>query len=234
MFTSAMSYPACHKDVELGANVEQEAMRLTFSRANGGSDDLGWRSGIVYMPSQWFNAYDLFQGERQGWVQEHANELITDFPKLKIQHRFEGQRGQLIAHLPNIHGELRADLLNDWFNLIENEWAEQYGSLNATKDIKDLRHHEATKYWDENVGVNNSKVWTVPLGETNYQNMTTAFWSRYREGIALFNEASSATRSISVAEAALALRVSLAESMDKDEIVQARIDTLKRLMKSSA
>ena len=209
-------------------------MRLTFSRANGGSDDLGWRSGIVYMPSQWFNAYDLFQGERQGWVQEHANELITDFPKLKIQHRFEGQRGQLIAHLPNIHGELRADLLNDWFNLIENEWAEQYGSLNATKDIKDLRHHEATKYWDENVGVNNSKVWTVPLGETNYQNMTTAFWSRYREGIALFNEASSATRSISVAEAALALRVSLAESMDKDEIVQARIDTLKRLMKSSA
>jgi len=234
MFTSAMSYPACHKDVELGSNVEQEAMRLTFSRANGGSDDLGWRSGIVYMPSQWFNAYDLFQGERQGWVEEHSKELMTDFPNLEMQHRFEGKRGQLIAHLPNVQGELREKLLNDWFDLIEDEWALQYGSLNATKGIKDLRFHEATTHWEKTVDTYVSDVWTVPLSATSYQNLTTTFWNRYREGIALFNEASSATRHISVAEAALALRVSLAESMDKEEIVQGRIDTLKRLMKGSA
>ncbi|KAI4853373.1 hypothetical protein E4T44_00881 [Aureobasidium sp. EXF-8845] len=41
MFTSAMSFPICHQDVDLGGNVEQEAMRLTFERENGGTDDKG-------------------------------------------------------------------------------------------------------------------------------------------------------------------------------------------------
>ena len=234
MFTSAMSYPVCHQDTDLGHNVEQEAMRLTFSRANGGTDDLGWRSGIVYMPKQWFNAYDLFQGEVREAAEEESHKLVTEFPGLHMSHLFEGKRGQLIAHLPNIDNELRQDLLNDWFDLVEHEWARQYGSLNATVGIEDLRFHEATKHWDRSISAKRSKVWTLPLGETNYQNMTTAFWDKYREGIALFEKASSATRSIAITEAALALRVSLADSMDEQEVVQGKIDTLRRLMKISA
>ncbi|KAI4731972.1 hypothetical protein E4T49_00004 [Aureobasidium sp. EXF-10728] len=240
MFTSAMSFPICHKDVDLGGNVEQEAMRLTFERENGGKDDKGWRSGIVFMPRKWFNAYELFQSEIQGsdYYKETINNTVSSYPGLKMAHKYEGARGSMLTHFPGINGDVRQKLMTDWMDLVDEEWSMQYGngSANATSsaNITDpVQFDRMTEAWDRNVTANGTSLWTLPVHETPLLNETTAFWNRYREAMALSLEAtSSGAHDISVIKSALDLRIALADDMDRPEHVDEKIQHLKDLMKT--
>ncbi|KAI5196689.1 hypothetical protein E4T39_07683 [Aureobasidium subglaciale] len=236
MFTSAMSFPICHKDVDLGGNVEQEAMRLTFERENGGSDDKGWRSGIVFMPRKWFNAYELFQSEIQGsdYYKETINTTVATYPGLKQKHKYEGGRGGMLAHFPGVDGDIRQGLMDDWMNLVEDEWSMQYGSVNSTNSTNDPVEFESkTLDWDRNVTANGTSMWTLPVHETPYLNETTLFWNRYREAMALSLEAtSSGVHDISVVKSALDLRIALADNMDEPDVVDEKVQHLKELMKT--
>lgn len=236
MFTSAMSFPICHKDVDLGGNVEQEAMRLTFERENGGKDDKGWRSGIVFMPRKWFNAYELFQSEIHGsdCYKETTNSSISSYPGLNMTHKYEGARGSMLAHFPGVNGDVRQGLMNDWMDLLDKEWSMQYASGNSTNAKTDVVQFERmTKTWDRDVKANETSLWTLPVHETSLLNETAAFWSRYREAMALSLEAtSSGVHDISVVKSALDLRIALADHMDEPKVVDEKIEHLKDLIKT--
>ena len=237
MFTSAMSFPICHKDVDLGGNVEQEAMRLTFERENGGKDDKGWRSGIVFMPRKWFNAYELFQSEIQDsdYYKETINSTVTSYPGLQMEHKYEGARGSMLTHFPGINGDVRQKLMNDWMDLVDEEWLMQYGANNATNSstMDPVQFSHMTEVWDRNVTANGTSLWTLPVHETPLLNETTAFWTRYREAMALSLEAtSSGVHDISVIKSALDLRIALADDMDQPKIIDDKVQHLKDLMKT--
>jgi hypothetical protein len=237
MFTSAMSFPICHQDVDLGGNVEQEAMRLTFERENGGTDDKGWRSGIVFMPRTWFNAYELFQDEIQGsdYYNKIINSTVQSYPGLKMKHKYEGARGSMLTHFPGINGDVRQKLMNDWLDLVDGEWNMQYGggansTTNAT-NIDPVTFSRMTETWDRNVTANGTSLWTLPVHETPLLNETTAFWSRYREAMDLSLEAtSSGVHDISVIKSALDLRIALADDMDKPNVIDEKVQHLRDLM----
>jgi len=235
MFTSAMSFPICHQDVDLGGNVEQEAMRLTFERENGGTDDKGWRSGIVFMPRTWFNAYELFQDEIQGsdYYNEIINSTVQSYPGLKMKHKFEGARGSMITHFPGINGDVRQKLMNDWMDLIDQEWNLQYGVANGTNTttMDSAAFSHMTEIWDRNVTANGTSLWTLPVHQTPLLNETTAFWARYKEAMDLSLEAtSSGVHDISVIKSALDLRIALADDMDKPKVIDEKVQHLKDLM----
>ncbi|KAH0265592.1 glycosyltransferase family 34 protein, partial [Aureobasidium melanogenum] len=237
MLTSAMSFPICHEDVNLGHNVEQEAMRLTFERENGGKDDKGWRSGIVFMPRKWFNAYDLFQGEIQGsdYYNEIINKTISSYPGLNMTHKYEGMRGSMLAHFPGINGDVRQELMEDCMDLLDKEWSMQYGGsgnfTNLTADS--VEFERMTQTWDRDVKANGTSLWTLPVHETSLLNETTAFWSRYRAALELSLQAtSSGTHDISLVKSALDLRIALADHMDEPKIVDEKIQHLEASMET--
>lgn len=238
MFTSAMSFPICHQDVDLESNVEQEAMRLTFERENGGKDDKGWRSGIVFMPRKWFNAYELFQSEIQDsdYYKETINSTVTSYPGLKMAHKFEGARGSMLTHFPGINGDVRQELMNDWMDLTDEEWAMQYGaSGNATNatSMDPIQFARMTETWERNVTANGTSLWTLPVHETPLLNETSAFWSRYRDAMALSLKAtSSSVHDISVVKSALDLRIALADNMDQRKIIDEKVRHLRELMET--
>jgi len=237
MFTSAMSFPICHKDVDLGGNVEQEAMRLTFERENGGKDDKGWRSGIVFMPRKWFNAYELFQSEIQGsdYYKETINDTVKSYPGLKMAHRYEGARGSMLTHFPGINSDVRQSLMNDWMDLVDEEWSMQYGIGNATDstNMDPTQFERMTGVWDRDVKANGTSLWTLPVHETPLLNETTAFWTRYREAMELSLEAtSSGVHDITIIKSALGLRIALADDMDQPRIIDEKVQHLKDLMRT--
>jgi hypothetical protein len=259
MLTSAMSYPICHKDIEL-TFAEQEAMKLTFLRESGGSDDKGWQSGTVFMPRKWFDAYELFQGEIIGsdyYIKtiEHA---VSTFPGAHMTHRYEGGRGGMIAHFAGVNDDVRQNLMDDWLDMLDDEWSLQYGNSTATVTAhnnstrsKSAAHSMVllnstatvvadpvlfaakTQMWENNVTANGTSLWTLPVHQTPLLAETTAFWNRYREALALsFRATASGGHDISVAKAALDLRIALADHMDEVKVVDAKIDKLKGLLNS--
>ena len=233
MLTSAMSFPLCHKDVDLGGNVEQEGMRLTFARPSGGNDDLGWRSGVVYMPKTWFNTYEMAMGDADGWAASHP-ELTIEYPGLKQKHYYEGHRGDMLVHCPGVARDTRQALMNDWMDLVEGEWVLEYGSLNATRgDLNQTQFENRTGMWEEKVNATGSHIWSLPLAKTEYLNMTTGFWSRYRAAMDVIVEATSGTANINIAEAALGLRVSLSEEADDWELIERKIRMIRKMMKDN-
>lgn len=231
MLTSAMSFPLCHSDVDLGGNVEQEGMRLTFARPSGGTNDLGWKSGVVYMPKKWFNTYEMAMAG-DDFRDANFDNLVVDYPGLKLRHFYEGKRGDMLVHCPGTAREVRSSLMIDWMDLVEDEWVLQYGSLNASKFLNETEFDNRTAQWEGKVNAaKDSHMWTLPLEQTNYTNITNAFWNRYRNAMEVIVEASTGTASINIAEAALALRVSLAEEADNTEIIEEKIDQVKKMMR---
>lgn len=225
-----MSYPLCHQDVDLGANVEQEGMRLTFARPSGGTNDLGWRSGVVYMPKVWFNTYEMAMGDADNNREAHP-EYVVDYPGLKMKHYYEGTRGNMLVHGPGVSRDLRNGLLLDWMDLIEKEYIMQYGSLNATTVLNETEYNNRTIQWDNHVNASSSPVWSLPLEKTHYPNMTTSFWNRYRAAMDVIVEATSGATSINIAEAALGLRVALSEEADNIEVIEEKIEQMRRMMR---
>lgn len=232
MLTSAMSYPICHPDQDLGANVEQEGMRLTFARPSGGQNDLGWKSGVVYMPKQWFNTYEMaMMGEQ--WQEENEGKIVIDYPGLSLRHYYEGQRGNMLVHCPGVNHDQRQSLMLDWIDLIEKEWVLQYESLNASITANQADFDNRTAQWEANVNTTTSRVWSLPLEQTYYGNVTTEFWARYREAMDVVVEATSGTASITIAEAALGLRISLAEEADNADIIEKKMFDIKKMMEDA-
>lgn len=236
LFTSAMSFPICHRDTDLRGLAEQEAMRLSFERENGGKDDKGWRSGIVFMPRTWFNAYELFQGEIQGsdYYNKAMKTAITSYPGLEMDHRFEGVRGSMVAHFAGVDGQVRQDLMADWMDIVDEEWSMQYGAGNSTNSTTNSeRFDQMTEIWERNATANSTALWTLPVHETSLLNDTATFWNRYREAMALSNQAmSSGVHDISVIKSALNLRNALADDMDQPDVVDKKIEHLKNLMET--
>lgn len=229
MLTSAMSFPLCHSEIDLGGNVEQEGMRLTFARPSGGTNDLGWKSGVVYMPKVWFNTYEMAMAGDE--FRDNHPEWVIDYPGLGMKHYYEGQRGDMLVHCPGTAKEVRSSLMIDWMDLIENEWLQQYGALNATKLLNQTEFVNRTNEWNRKVVAGNSRVWSIPLEQTRYKNLTTAFWERYREAMDVIVEATTGRdASIGLAEQALDLRVALAEEADSEEVVEEKIRKLKNMM----
>lgn len=229
MLTSAMSYPLCHQEINLGANVEQEGMRLTFARPSGGQGDLGWRSGVVYMPKIWFNTYEMAMGDGDVFRESHPD-LVVDYPGLKLRHYYEGHRGDMLVHCPGVGHDVRKTLMNDWMDLVESEYTLQYGSLNATSELNETEYRDRTAQWEHKVNATSSHIWSLPLQETNYTNITTAFWNRYRTAMDVVVEATSGTANINIAEAALGLRVSLSEEADNIETIERKIEQIQNMM----
>ncbi|KAK6004799.1 hypothetical protein QM012_008661 [Aureobasidium pullulans] len=238
LFTSAMSFPICHQDTDLRGLAEQEAIRLSFERENGGKDDKGWRSGIVFMPRTWFNAYELFQGEIRGsdYYNKIMKTAITTYSGLEMNHKFEGVRGSMVAHFAGVDGKVRQRLMDDWMNVIDEERSMQYPSGNSTTrntSIDMVEFDQMTEIWEHDATANGTSLWTLPVHQTPLLNETITFWGRYREAMALSNEAvSSGVHDISVIKSALDLRNALADNMDQPDVVDKKIEHLKDLMET--
>ncbi|KAH0397035.1 hypothetical protein KCU89_g8693, partial [Aureobasidium melanogenum] len=111
-----------------------------------------------------------------------------------MTHKYESTRGSMLAHLPGVNGDVRQELMNDWMDHLDKGWSMQCeGNNNSTNPTTaDFGQSERmTKTWDRGVKANETSLWTLPGHETSLLNETTAFWSRYREAMALSLEATS-------------------------------------------
>jgi hypothetical protein len=85
----------CHSDIDLGRSADQEAMERVLRRTQSGPQSQGYRSGVVYIPRTWINAYE--------W-----------------HHGYEGSRGDMLVHFPGLE-EARWKHMADWLDVIEAE-----------------------------------------------------------------------------------------------------------------
>jgi hypothetical protein len=153
-----------------------------------------------------------------------------------MTHKYESTRGSMLAHLPGVNGDVRQELMNDWMDHLDKGWSMQCeGNNNSTNPTTaDFGQSERmTKTWDRGVKANETSLWTLPGHETSLLNETTAFWSRYREAMALSLEAtSSGVHDISVVKSALDLRIALADHMDEPKVIDKKIQHLRDLMET--
>lgn len=128
MLVEAISYPLCNSEEDLGRNMDQEAMLRTFNTTEGGPEGEGYKEGVAYLPRTWFVAYEYGPGS---WNDTHIVTL-NEFAGSKMRHLYEGQVGDFLVHFPGID-PVRQDLVNDWADLIEGEYADTWAiPLNET------------------------------------------------------------------------------------------------------
>lgn len=93
MLTEVMAYPFYKPEVDLGRSADQEAMARVLAKTEGGPNNRGYKSSLLYMPRVWFNTYE--------W-----------------HHAYEGKKGNLLVHFPGLE-EDRWSHMQRWLNVIE-------------------------------------------------------------------------------------------------------------------
>ncbi|THX44002.1 hypothetical protein D6D08_10525 [Aureobasidium pullulans] len=136
MFVDGMAFPLCNPKVELGNDADQAAMARTVLKSSGGPDGYGFKRGIVYLPRNLFNAYEL-----PGYMRDGRTDVLRNFTGFEEPHAFEGKKGDFIVHLPGLFGD-REPLMTDWLDMIENRQEDWALPLEETTYVK-----ETTQFW---------------------------------------------------------------------------------------
>ncbi|KAL4887657.1 cytochrome P450 [Aspergillus karnatakaensis] len=84
--TVSLAYPLYNPSANLGPQADQSAMEKVLSQET-------YRSGVVYLPRTWINAYE--------W-----------------KHDYEGAKGNLLVHFPGLEGE-RGKHMEKWLDVVE-------------------------------------------------------------------------------------------------------------------
>ena len=87
-----IALPTLRPDVELGGNIDQDAMAWVFAQK-------GNREHVLYQPLEWHNLFHL---------------RYNDWPKLV-------EPGDLLVHFAGLKGDSRVDAMNYWLDRVERE-----------------------------------------------------------------------------------------------------------------
>jgi hypothetical protein len=133
MFVDGMAFPLCNPKVNLGNDADQAAMARTVEKSSGGPDGYGFKRGIVYLPRNMFNIYEL-----PGYMRDGRTDVLRNFTGFVEPHAYEGQKGDFLVHLPGLFGD-RDPLMSDWLDMVENRQDDWALPLEETTYVKDTQ-----------------------------------------------------------------------------------------------
>jgi hypothetical protein len=133
MFVDGMAFPLCNPKVDLGNDADQAAMARTVEKSSGGPDGYGFQRGIVYLPRSMFNIYEL-----PGYMRDGRTDVLRNFTGFVEPHAYEGQKGDLLVHLPGLFGD-RDPLMSDWLDMVENRQDDWAIPLEETTYVRDTQ-----------------------------------------------------------------------------------------------
>jgi len=104
LLTQTLAYPLAHPEEDLGWFGEQAAMAHVIKSIEGQHETAGTRSGIVWVPREWFNNYEF-------------------------EHGFEGQPGSFLVHFAGL-AETRLQHMANWLEELgtsQAKWEVDFG-----------------------------------------------------------------------------------------------------------
>lgn len=196
LLVESLAYRLCNNDIDLGRNAEQLAMALTFNKTSAGPMGTNFKDHVAYVPRWWFNTYDVY----------HEGEEPLDFfgKDAKVNHTFQGERGDFIVHFPGRQDEEKAVFMTDWEDFIE-------GRDNGTwaMPLEETRYpREIGAFWDRY----KKAVDVMRAGEKAEGKHAGSAWG--------------------LVKAVDRLRISLAEEADNEEVMDMRVDDVEKELKA--
>ncbi|KAJ6779659.1 hypothetical protein PWT90_08905 [Aphanocladium album] len=101
MLLETAGNPLFHPEIDLGWSADQTSMANVLAKEEGGFDGTGYKRHGIYMPRIFFNAY-------------------------QFGHGFEGDKGNLLVHLPGMTYTEKWDHMGRWLDILEGEGGREW------------------------------------------------------------------------------------------------------------
>ncbi|OAA79264.1 hypothetical protein LEL_02750 [Akanthomyces lecanii RCEF 1005] len=101
MLLETAGNPLLRPEIDLGWSADQTSMANVLAKEEGGFDGAGYKQHGIYMPRILFNAY-------------------------QFGHGFEGDKGNLLVHLPGMTYTEKWEHMARWLDIVEGEGGQEW------------------------------------------------------------------------------------------------------------